>query len=287
MIKNFHTLFFTFFVIMISSAQKTDWDEMRLKGKVKTMTKTEFKATDSNGVVKKLYAGSLVTYTFNDSGFQTKMTRFDPHTKEIDETSEYLYDDAGKLKKIQLKNQTGQIQWTHQFYYDDKNNQVADTIVKENNKISMVYRYSYNEQGRRNEMNGYGMKTDGDPDHFLKETYQYDSNGNRTEEKEQFYENGKESSVTTKTYSYDPKTNQLKYKTYDSQGAYSLGGADKTTYLYDKNGLLTGSTWGNMKGSVASKSIYKVDDHGNWIEETTYEKKVPVSVTVREIEYFE
>src|SRR5688572_27783726 len=155
MIKFFYTTILILLITINSSAQKTDWEEMRLKGKVKKMTKTEYKAADSNGVVKKLYAGSLYTYKFNEAGFKTAEVRFDPHTKDIDETSQYFYNDSSKLKKIYSEDNTGKMRSVHQFYYDDKGNPIADTIIDEDNKVSTVYLYKYNEKSECTEMNGY------------------------------------------------------------------------------------------------------------------------------------
>lgn len=258
----------------------TDWQKMGLKGNVRSVTEIKYKATLESGKIQKLYKGSWIKYQFNASGFLTEKTDLDPHDGTLIEKRIYIYDSRGMLTLINHYRSDDVLSSVSSIVYDSLGYLVEERITHiqtEDQGHDTRYVYTNDQQGNCIGMTGYNSTGDC----FTRYTYAYDSKGNRMEE---VWQDGNGALIHTYAYRYNNRGNKTEETyTYTSGG----GGKTKTTYVYDERGNLVQEKWGGAEGNVIDISNYTLDKHFNWITETTVENKQPISVTERELEYFE
>ncbi len=246
---------------------ETDWKIKNLKGKVKSMVKTEYEY-DSSGKLEK----TRVTETyFNEQGYITDEVQYVDN--RLNQSIIYKNNSDGlPIKKDEVSR-------VYSYKYEEtKDGNLLVTIKEENvdnENFPLLEKITYNKNGKKVHHLVYSGK-----ELITNDTYIYNEKGNLIEIKQavstdvkdnRFRENGIK-------ITYDYKTNGDYEKTTEVATA-------KWTYLYDKNGneqeyismIKTGSE-GKTKISIylKFKDIAR-DEHGNLTRSTSvrydYSKK--------------
>ena len=246
---------------------ETDWKIKNLKGKVKTMVKTEYEY-DSSGKLEKTWVTE--TY-FNEQGYITDEVQYVDN--RLNQSIIYKNNSDGlPIKKDEVSR-------VYSYKYEEtKDGNLLVTIKEENvdnENFPLLEKITYNKNGKKVHHLVYSGK-----ELITNDTYIYNEKGNLIEIKQavstdvkdnRFLENG-----IKITYNY--KANGDYEKTTEVATA-------KWTYLYDKNGneqeyismIKTGSE-GKTKISIylKFKDITR-DEHGNLTRSTSvrydYSKK--------------
>ena len=246
---------------------ETDWKIKNLKGKVKSMVKTEYEY-DSSGKLEKTWVTE--TY-FNEQGYITDEVQYVDN--RLNQSIIYKNNSDGlPIKKDEVSR-------VYSYKYEEtKDGNLLVTIKEENvdnENFPLLEKITYNKNGKKVHHLVYSGK-----ELTTNDTYIYNEKGNLIEIKQavstdvkdnRFRENGIK-------ITYDYKTNGDYEKTTEVATA-------KWTYLYDKNGneqeyismIKTGSE-GKTKISIylKFKDITR-DEHGNLTRRTSvrydYSKK--------------
>ena len=246
---------------------ETDWKIKNLKGKVKTMVKTEYEY-DSSGKLEKTWVTE--TY-FNEQGYITDEVQYVDN--RLNQSIIYKNNSDGlPIKKDEVSR-------VYSYKYEEtKDGNLLVTIKEENVdnvNFPLLEKITYNKNGKKVHHLVYSGK-----ELITNDTYIYNEKGNLIEIKQavstdvkdnRFRENGIK-------ITYDYKANGDYEKTTEVATA-------KWTYLYDKNGneqeyismIKTGSE-GKTKISIylKFKDITR-DEHGNLTRSTSvrydYSKK--------------
>ena len=246
---------------------ETDWKIKNLKGKVKSMVKTEYEY-DSSGKLEKTWVTE--TY-FNEQGYITDEVQYVDN--RLNQSIIYKNNSDGlPIKKDEVSR-------VYSYKYEETKDQNLLVTIKEENvdneNFPLLEKITYNKNGKKVHHLVYSGK-----ELITNDTYIYNEKGNLIEIKQavstdvkdnRFLENG-----IKITYNY--KANGDYEKTTEVATA-------KWTYLYDKNGneqeyisiIKTGSE-GKTKISIylKFKDITR-DEHGNLTRSTSvrydYSKK--------------
>ena len=246
---------------------ETDWNKKELKGKVKTMIKTEYEY-DSSGKLEKTWV--IETY-FNEQGYITNEVQYVDN--RLNQSIIYKNNSDGlPIKKDEVSR-------VYSYKYEEtKDGNLLVTIKEEsvdNENFPRLEKITYNKDGEKVHHLVYSGK-----ELIVDDTYIYNEKGNLIEIKQAISPEIKDNRFPKNgikiTYNY--KANGDYEKTTEVATA-------KWTYLYDKNGneqeyismIKTGSE-GKTKISIylKFKDITR-DEHGNLTRRTSvrydYSKK--------------
>ena len=263
---------------------ETDWKIKNLKGKVKTMVKTEYEY-DSSGKLEKTWVTE--TY-FNEQGYITDEVQYVDN--RLNQSIIYKNNSDGlPIKKDEVSR-------VYSYKYEEtKDGNLLVTIKEENVdnvNFPLLEKITYNKNGKKVHHLVYSGK-----ELITNDTYIYNEKGNLIEIKQAVSTDVKDNRLRESgikiTYNY--KANGDYEKTTDVSTA-------KWTYLYDKNGneqeyismIKTGSE-GKTKISIylKFKDITR-DEHGNLTRSTSvrydYSKKKEKGIYKRlenKYEYYE
>ena len=246
---------------------ETDWNKKELKGKVKTMIKTEYEYDSSEKLEK-----TWVTETyFNEQGYVTGEIQY--VNDRLNQSIEYKNNEDGlPIKKDEDSR-------THSYKYEDtKDGNLLVTIKEEsvdNENFPRLEKITYNKDGEKVHHLVYSGK-----ELIVDDMYIYNEKGNLIEIKQGVSKDVKDNRFRENSIkiTYNYKANGDYEKTTEVATA-------KWTYLYDKNGneqeyismIKTGSE-GKTKISIylKFKDITR-DEHGNLTRSTSvrydYSKK--------------
>ena len=243
---------------------ETDWKIKNLKGKVKSMVKTEYEY-DSSGKLEKTWVTE--TY-FNEQGYITDEVQYVDN--RLNQSIIYKNNSDGlPIKKDEVSR-------VYSYKYEEtKDGNLLVTIKEENVdnvNFPLLEKITYNKNGKKVHHLVYSGK-----ELITNDTYIYNEKGNLIEIKNNtFPENG-----IKITYNY--KTNGDYEKTTEVATA-------KWTYLYDKNGneqeyisMIKQGSQGKTKISIYLKFKDTTrDEHGNLTRSTSvrydYSKKKESSI---------
>ncbi|WP_336019738.1 hypothetical protein [Fusobacterium polymorphum] len=284
--------YFKFFMLMLSVFSysysgvmpETDWKIKNLKGKVKSMVKTEYEY-DSSGKLEKTWVTE--TY-FNEQGYITDEVQYVDN--RLNQSIIYKNNSDGlPIKKDEVSRR-------YSYKYEEtKDGNLLVTIKEENVdnvNFPLLEKITYNKNGKKVHRLVYSSK-----ELITNDTYIYNEKGNLIEIKQavstdvkdnRFLENGIKITYNYKANGDYEKTTQV--------------ATAKWTYLYDKNGneqeyismIKTGSE-GKTKISIylKFKDITR-DEHGNLTRSTSvrydYSKKKEKGIYKRlenKYEYYE
>lgn len=218
----------------------------------------------SNKVCNKSYnsKGKLLNHT-------RYFYKYDHKNRIIEATDSSIVD--GLTNMVVIKGQT---------VYDINGNKTEDHLVDAKGNITSKEIYKYNKDNKIIEQTELMNQNEV----WNRRVYKYDSLG-CTDSWEWFDRNGK---VTSRIKRRCDNNNNLleltEYTIKEGQMQFQL----RTTLKYDQHNNQSEVNCFNEKGDLLSHQTfcYKYDDHGNWIECTSYAQKHPIKKTVRKIEYF-
>ena len=263
---------------------ETDWKIKNLKGKVKTMVKTEYEY-DSSGKLEKTWVTE--TY-FNEQGYITDEVQYVDN--RLNQSIIYKNNSDGlPIKKDEVSR-------VYSYKYEEtKDGNLLVTIKEENvdnENFPLLEKITYNKNGKKVHHLVYSGK-----ELITNDTYIYNEKGNLIEIK-------KAVSTDVKDNRFRENSIKITYN-YKANGDYEKTtevATAKWTYLYDKNGneqeyismIKTGSE-GKTKISIylKFKDITR-DEHGNLTRSTSvrydYSKKKEKGIYKRlenKYEYYE
>lgn len=261
MIKKVLTIVLAMFCLISSkiNAQKNDLTKMNLKGKVKLIKETPYKAVEKSGKIVKEKIDHELTYfntiiTFNEKGniIERRLWSIDGR---IENKTIYKYDEKGKLLEYDKLKPNGDLYEKFTCELDEKGNLVKlDVSNADRSSERRIYTYKYDKKGNIIEEKNYD-----DGFYMIKTTYKYDKKGNKIEQNN-FDSNGNFNSKST--YKYNEKGNKIEWNFFDSQGYFFRRQVYKYTY----------------------------DKHDNWTQKIEYEDengvKKPTTIIERTIEYY-
>jgi hypothetical protein len=316
---------FTTNISGIKPVKKNSLTQKGLKGKVKSLTETEYKASVING---KNTTGEILKrkiFIFNNSGYLTEENKLGENGK-MEPSCLIKYDNNNmEVEKSDFHN--GKMLMSLKSVYNAESVLIESTSYDSQNKPSMTYKYKYDNNGNKIQWDSYNS----DGKLFRNHIYKYDENGNNTEhitynksgkQEEKLvykYDNnsrtieycsyGPDKLKYRTTYKRDDKGNCIemvnyngndisikKFMTYDSNGYLAEEKSDnadgsfysKYSYKYAVNGFLSGFTTYKSDGSVEKTEIwqYEYDKTENWIKQIKYLNSKVESITIREIIYY-
>ncbi|WP_120488692.1 hypothetical protein [Bergeyella cardium] len=255
--KKILTIILAMFCLASCKNKKNDLTEMNLKGKVKSIRETRYKAVEKFGEAVK------VKGDISDSDIE-----------------ELLFNEKGNI--IEKNRFFYGLYWKYTYKYDEKGNKIEGNYFNKDGSLCWKYTYKYDEKGNQIEENWFN------PDGSLdkKYTYKYDEKGNQVEENNF----NKDGSLEDKfTYKYDEKGNQIETNWFNEDGSLER----KFTYKYDEKGNLIETNWFNEDGSLERKFTYRYtyyDQKDNWTQRIEYEIENDIekasTITERIIEYY-
>lgn len=258
---------------------KNDLTELKLKGKIKSLSETTFKAIDKFGIIQK---GDMIfpykSFTlFNVKGNEIEKDGYNILYGNGKQT--YKCDDDGNHIEWNTYNSDGILVQKYTYKIDNKGNVIEGNCYKPDGSFSRKYSNKYDDKGNNIEENHYG------PDGSLygKVTYKYNDKGNNIEQN--WYMS--DGSLTEKLiYKYDNMGNNIEEYSYKSDGSLNK----KQTYKYDNKGNKIEFNLYNTEGSLDNTSIftfnYNYDINGNWIKKTEFINGIPQKIIEREIKYY-
>ena len=306
------------FPILIFGCSKlkaeNDLDNENLKGKVKSIKYTAYKASEKFGEIEK---GEIISFFkneetfYNKAGFITEKVKFNEDftvraTKKISynekykPTEENYYDNnnqlLGKTKyqyvdtlinQENTYNSNGKLIRKIKYQYDKNNNAIKEETTDSTGNQSKLFLYEYDQNKNLLETKSYSEGKLLSSVKFI-----YDKKGRKIEfyRKNHFYNNEEEK----ETYKYDEKGNLLQQDNYTNNSLLS-----SIFYSYDENNNLInekrtcfeiGVAWcpsyekqysydknNNLieEKSENNKEEYIYDDNGNWTQRINMTDNIP------------
>ncbi|MBN8783601.1 MAG: hypothetical protein J0G98_11090 [Terrimonas ferruginea] len=225
-----------------ANAQKTAWNELGLKGKVKSLQIKQTHRYKKNGVFTPWENSYGYLTKFNSTGYRT-------------EYNEFLGNDS--------------LSYRITYTYTPKEKKADLTYFSKELKPTIKKKYLYDDKGRHIDQLEYTMEGELD----RRYTYKYDDRGNLIEISG-YKKDGTLSSKTT--YTYDSKNNKTDYLMETPGYANSY-----RKFVYDEKGNPVEETWLNGRKEVDFKFVRLFDAKGNKIQETNYKQGTKLIGTTR------
>jgi len=259
-----------------------DWQEMNLKGRVKSLTEIRYRIVKISGKSQKTYKGKQII-VFNENGRLSQKIDFDddPRDSRVYDRKLYVYNREERLIEIRGYGADSTLRTNCLFRYDNNGNVIEEDMSGPDKRLDARYSFLYDKSGKKIEMNRFNMKTGGN--HDLKERYAYDLLGNITEKSTEHADGNFGSRYK---YTYDAMDRIVEKNGFDF---YSDGNnyEYKIKYRYDSQGNLISETEKSKGIRGTTKTIISLDRQNNWIERTTTDTDKTVFIAERKIEYFD
>ncbi len=303
-------LYFSLFLCIAASAQKSDWHTWHLKGKVRSLTAAMYDPAEEAEAAEKGSQVYKTEFIFNEQGILLETKSYDGqgnysggNTCSFDtlgnlaQKSELNADGRTLKRKDYYYNDKGQLAWCHHmeagkasnnqntvflenislYSYDDKGRVTEVRLTLFDETLVSKDVFTYNEKGQKTVWNQYNA----DETLHVRHAYKYDVNGYLSEDM-QSIPDGK---VTSKyTYKNDTKGNRIEEKEYDYTGTLTA----RRTYKYDEKGNKTAESSYDNSGTLYYTGTFEItyDSAGNWLQRITYADSVVTSIEEQEIGYY-
>jgi hypothetical protein len=289
---------FLFLIIgcSILETKNNDLKDMKLNGKVKSITESNYEAIEKFGEIIKGERSGTNEFSFdrkllfNEKGnlIEEKKYKLDGN---LDSKSFCNFDEnQNKIERIFYDSSVKPIlRWTYK--YDGKGNLIEENKIQilsrldslmanyngknTNSNYSTKTLYKYDDSGNLFEKSIY--KSDGSL--VSKNIYKYDLKGKLVED-DTYNSNG--SLHCTNTFKYDDNGNKSEDK---SVGKFFF---QKHTIKYDQYGNQIEINSGYQEVGIDATSAYKYefDNHNNWIKKIEFYNNTTKHIIEREIEYY-
>lgn len=249
-------------LMIYSQNRKTDLQNEGLKGKVKSVRETPYRAIEEEGKIEK---GEIM---------KSKSSRVAREIEDMYANIHVEYTLQGGRMTMESYKENNSLENKFTYHYDEKRNKTEVKIYEENNSLDAKLVYYYDDKGNKTEIEVYreNGRLEG------KVIYTYDDKGDMIGM--DFYEDNL--IIYRFTYRNDDKGNVI-------EGEFYVGDIEsKYTCHYDDKGSMIEQNWYNSDGSLDSSHTYQYqyDDQNNWIEKITYVNDKPIEITTRDIEYY-
>lgn len=249
--------FLLVFAFSANAQKKTDWDDLRLKGKVKSLQTKETHRYKKNGVFTPWENSYGRLTKFNSAGYRTEYNEF-LGNDSLSYRITYNYNFKEKKADVAYFNKDLKPTITKKYFYNNKGLQIDQLEYTVDGQFDRRYAYKYDD--RDNLIETIGYKNDGSIS--SKTTYKYDSKN----QKISYLIETPGYANSSRTFIYDEKGNMIEEYWYNGQGAVDF----KFVRLYDANGNKIQET-NYKKGTQligTTKWSYEYDSKGNWIKKT-------------------
>lgn len=263
---------------------KTDLEELKLKGEVKSFQEYSYEAIDKFGELtkgKRQYDLGFKSYpigalkTFNKNGYINKIIEYDEN-KIVSKTSNHSYNEKGNIIEINGLDSNDSLKYKIIFKYNDKDFMTVRSLYDKEGEISQKMVFEYNEELNQVGKSWYFFA---DKD----ELYSYDENkydlkGNLKSIFTDFYDSLR---ISEKSYfTYDENGNLIKEEKSKStkEGAFQA----YTTYDYNDKGYVSNES----SATYGLQYEYEYDAYTNWIKRIEYINGFPKFILERKIEYY-
>jgi hypothetical protein len=284
-----------------SQEKKNDLSEFKLFGSVKSIKESNFSQDYKTGLMKKdtetisfeyrLFdqLGNVIEEKQNNLFFKyTTKKKYDINGKLIEEKQLYddsslsrvyiyKYDENGNSIETIVYNTNGSLYGKIKYNYNDRKNLVEEAFYYADGGLTKI-QYKYDDKNNRIEQVSYNIKG------YLSMMIQFDNRGNRIETR--FYkDNGILDSKSL--YKYDDRGNCVEETKVNLQDSSK---SSRSINKYDSRGNDTLSihytTDDEYDRVIISRSQYKFDLQGNWVERINFISGRINGITTRKIEYY-
>jgi len=296
-------------VIPSEQTENSFWNDIKimgLKGNIRSLSETTYKAQDKFGeIVKGQITGKCSVILFETTGMIKEEQYFDPQGKPLS-TKKNMYDSKGNKIENAFR-PDGKLDNTKKISYDSKGNITEETIYNSQGLLESKYKYKYidrklteaclyNSEGSISNIELYGYDIDGNK---TEENF-FNSEGEMTDSHKFIIEKDGEGSRTVKDIFVSDGVENISWEKFNGDGHRIGQGSGKAgdenssfiEYKYDANGNVAEETGNDPV--LYLKYEYEYDKEGNWVRRTAYEKKslehkiwMPQFMTERKIVYYE
>ena len=262
--------------------KSTDLEKAELKGPVKQVKETFYKAKRVNG---ETVAGAMdsggdddknILANYNEKGMRTEIYSFSMDGRYFKATSNEKGLSNGHISY--KPDGSAEVISTH--IYDKQGFQIEDSAIYADGRVLHRTYYTNDEQGRAIEykqFNGEGKMTG------LSKNIYYDNNTHLHE----YYNYNVEAVLQHKwTYLYDDQYNMLERHDYDAAG--NLTESEFPKYKIDHLGKRVSTEPSDKFYKQHSyRKVFENDTHGNWIKKIIYFKNAAMNIAIRDITYYD
>jgi len=227
---------------------------------------------------------------YDDKKNMIESSEFDSEGKMTKKSkSSYGYNEKGKIINQSNFNSDDEISNVIKFIYNNQDNLIEEDRYDSENKLIERKTYKYNDKTIKIEEKEYSQEGD------LYRIITYNDNGDIT--KEMLY-NSKGVAYPKQIFSYDDKGNAIERESYFSDG--ELDFTEVIKYDNHNNAIETIRYYPNVEEPRRKDTILTEYDHKNnpiktikyetqilTVDNSTYEKQVPKSLTEIQIEYYD
>jgi hypothetical protein len=248
---------------------ETDLIKLNLRGKVKTLKETTFKAIDISGIYQKGDIISKNIISFNDKGYKIEEKHYNSANSPAERYT-YKYDPIGNNTEMNVYKPDGNLNYKNIYKYDNKGNNIEMDAYNPDGSLDYKSISTYNARGNKIEEDEFNA--DGSLLH--RSTATYDNKNNIIKET---FDNPADSINYKWISKYDNKGNKIEeyfYRTDSNMDYKWTPGNDVNEHNHS----------GNMNQKVTYK--FKYDFSGNWIMKTELKNNIPQTITERETEYY-
>ena len=254
-----------------------DWSpEIRkLKGEVKSVKIALFRAVGESGMAREERPKQTLISSYDRSGNKTETLIYDAEGGLM-QVYRYLYDSRDNLivRSSYLPNGT-RIQ-KDTYKYDSKGNLIENLRNNFFLQQHTTFYVDYDKKSREQKV----TRCDSDGEILAVRSFSYDRQGNKNEVSEDI------ELETLSYYSsvYDRNGNEIESYEHDSEGNI----VSRLVTEYDNNDQVIERISYRADGStIRHKSYeYQYDQKQNWIKKTEFQNSIPLSISIREIEYY-
>ena len=279
--KNFSILFCALAVASLVSCSKstvkTDWEEMNLKGDVKSYWEREYTAyAGESGKAEKDRLVKSIKFTFSKNGYLSEVDWFDSDADTIQKVvSEF--DETGRPIKKRRYDEFGRLSSCSYFTYDEKDRLLNTEYRDADEATLMVETTEYNDEN------------------LIETTTQTVPRHGENVVTQRVIRQMSKDGLPKETRVYNEEKELINYRkeTYDSNQqlvAFKVYASDELTEILSVQ--LEYDQWGNVTKQQASEEYktqtykYIFDNKKNWTSLATYGDGEVQGLTEREIEYY-
>jgi len=247
----------------------------KLKGEVKSVKTALYRAVGESGIVRKEHLNQTLISSYDRSGNKTETLIYDAEGGLM-QVYRYSYDSRDNLIVRSSYHPNGNQIQKDTYRYDSKGNLIENARQNFSLQQHTTFYVDYDKKGREQKL----TRCASDGEILSVRSFSYDRQGNKNEASED---------IELETLSYyssvfDTKGNEIESYEHDSEGNI----VTRSISAYDNNDQVIERVSYRADGSVIRHNSYEYqyDQKQNWIIKTEYQDSIPLSISIREIEYY-